>query len=174
MMRDWYLPGYARAAISTGVGDGDSGLMPVLAIGFVAIRKLVLSAHWSEEDLAAVQGSAAFGPFCLVGRDFDAHSGTLSAPGVQIIGWFVAPLPVLPPLSDPALPAPDPVASVGSGPAAPAPAPAASAGAAPAEPVSSGTVRTTPAAPPVTTPAKSDVAPMSSAPAAAGPAPHPV
>ncbi len=103
MLRDWFLPGYGRGAISTGKADGDTGLMPLLPSGFVAVRNLVITAQWSEADLATVQGSASFGPFSLLGRSFDAKTGTLSAPGMQIIGWFCEALPVLPPLSDPAL-----------------------------------------------------------------------
>jgi hypothetical protein len=112
MLRNWYLPGYARGEISSGTGDGDTGLMPVLASGFVAVRKLNITARWTQADLAVIRGAAGFGPFCLVGRSFDETSGALSAAGMQIIGWFCEALPVLPPLSDPAL----------SLPAAPSPA----------------------------------------------------
>jgi hypothetical protein len=99
MLRNWFLPGYARADISNGSADG--GLMPLLPSGFVAVRNLTIVAQWSEADLAAVQASASFGPFSLLGRSFEAGTGALTAPGTQIIGWFCEALPVLPPLSDP-------------------------------------------------------------------------
>jgi hypothetical protein len=103
MDRGWYIPGYAKGSFSNGMGNGDTGYLPVLTSGFVAIRNLKISGQWTNQDLAAVQGSAAFGPFSLIGRTYDAHSGTLSCPGMQIIGWFCEALPVLPPNSDPAL-----------------------------------------------------------------------
>jgi hypothetical protein len=106
MVRNWFVPGYPRAAFSNSKGDGDLGLLPVLASGFVAIRNLKISTKWSDDDLVAIQKSASFGLFSLVGRDFNAGTGTLSCPGTQIIGWFCEALPILPPTSDPAMPEP--------------------------------------------------------------------
>ena len=112
LLRDWYLPGYSKGDFSHGTGPADTGLLPLVPTGFVAIRNLSIRANWSDQDRAAAQQSASFGPFSLVGRNFDANSGTLSCPGIQIIGWFLAPLPVLPPTTDPALlPAPPPTPS---------------------------------------------------------------
>jgi hypothetical protein len=105
LMRDWYVPGYARGDISNGSGAGDPGIAPILTTGFVAVRNLKITSNWSQADLAAIQGSAAFGPFSLLGRSYNATTGTLSCPGLQIIGWFCSPMPVLPPVSDPNLPA---------------------------------------------------------------------
>jgi hypothetical protein len=105
MLRNWYVPGYARSDISNGIGPGDPGILPVITTGFVAIRNLKIASTWSQADLAAVQGSAAFGPFSLIGRSYDTASGTLTCPGIQIVGWFCSPMPVLPPASDPNLPA---------------------------------------------------------------------
>jgi hypothetical protein len=103
LLRNWLVPGYVRGEISNGVGAGDTGLMPLLTTAFVAIRNLKISAQWSASDLDAIQGSAGFGPFSLVGRTFDSSTGTLAAPGIQIIGWFCVAFGVLPPASDPAL-----------------------------------------------------------------------
>jgi hypothetical protein len=103
MVRNWFVPGYPRAAFSNAKGDGDLGLLPVLASGFVAIRNLKISTQWSDDDLAAMQKSASFGPFSLVGREFNAGTGTLSCPGIQIVGWFCEALPILPPASDPTM-----------------------------------------------------------------------
>jgi hypothetical protein len=103
MGRNWYIPGYAASTFSSGKGIGDTGLFPILTSGFVAIRNLSISSKWSAPDLDVVQGSAAFGPFSLVGRNYDSGSGTLTCSGTQIIGWFCSALPPLPPLSDPAL-----------------------------------------------------------------------
>ena len=107
LLRNWFVAGYARGEISNGSGAGDPGIVPVLTTGFAAIRNLQITSNWSQADLADVQGSAAFGPFSLIGRTFDTGTGTLTCPGVQIIGWFCSPMPVLPPVSDPNAPAPN-------------------------------------------------------------------
>jgi hypothetical protein len=103
MIRGWFVPGYASAEFSNGKGNGDPGLLPLLASGFVAIRNLKISTKWSDDDLVAMQKSASFGRFSLVGRTYDSQTGTLSCPGIQIIGWFCEALPILPPASDPAM-----------------------------------------------------------------------
>ena len=103
MLKQWFVPGYACAEFSDGTGGEDSGLLPILASGFVAIRNLKISTKWSNDDVAAMQGAASFGPFSLVGRTYDAGTGTLTCPGIQIIGWFCEALPILPPNSDPAI-----------------------------------------------------------------------
>ena len=46
-----------------------------------------------------------FGPFSLVGSQLEANSTSLICPGIQVIGWVMEPMPMLPPNSDPALPA---------------------------------------------------------------------
>jgi hypothetical protein len=103
MLKQWFVPGYACAEFSDGTGGEDAGLLPILASGFVAIRNLKISTKWSNDDVAAMQGAASFGPFSLVGRTYDAGTGTLTCPGIQIIGWFCEALPILPPNSDPAI-----------------------------------------------------------------------
>ena len=103
MLKQWFVPGYACAEFSDGTGGEDAGLLPILASGFVAIRNLKISTKWSNDDIAAMQGAASFGPFSLVGRTYDAGTGTLTCPGIQIIGWFCEALPILPPNSDPAI-----------------------------------------------------------------------
>jgi hypothetical protein len=119
MLKHWFVPGYACAEFSD--GSGDSGLLPVLASGFVAIRNLKISTKWSNDDLVAMQGSASFGPFSLVGRTYDAGTGTLSCPGIQIIGWFCEALPILPPASDPAMAAPQVTSPAGPQDGSPSP-----------------------------------------------------
>lgn len=103
MLKQWFVPGYACAEFSDGTGGEDAGLLPILASGFVAIRNLKISTKWSNDDITAMQGAASFGPFSLVGRSYDAGTGTLTCPGIQIIGWFCEALPILPPNSDPAI-----------------------------------------------------------------------
>jgi hypothetical protein len=111
LTKNWFLPGYAAGSFSDGKDAGDAGLLPLVATGFVAVRNLRISANWSADEQVAVQGSAAFGPFSLIGRSYDAASGTLTCPGMQIIGWFLETQPILPPASDPALAPPAPSAT---------------------------------------------------------------
>jgi hypothetical protein len=111
LTRNWYVPGYRQASFSNGTGVGDTGMLPIVPSGFVAIRNLNIVAKWSNDDVVAMQRSAAFGPFSLQGHKFDSGSGTLSCPGMQIIGWFCEALPVLPPASDPSLVPADPPAA---------------------------------------------------------------
>jgi hypothetical protein len=40
------------------------------------------------------------GPFSLINSSFDKNE--LTAPGMQVIGWFCQVVPVLPPMADPA------------------------------------------------------------------------
>jgi len=130
MIRGWFVPGYASAEFSNGKGNGDPGLLPVLASGFVAIRNLKISTKWSDDDLVAMQKSASFGRFSLVGRSYDSQTGTLTCPGIQIIGWFCEALPILPPASDPAIAAAqaDSPSAPADGPSPSAPGDAASSG----------------------------------------------
>ena len=120
MGRNWYLPGYVSGSFSTGAGVGDNGYLPLITSAFVAIRNLKISSKWSEQDLDAVQGSAALGPFSLVGRRFDLGTGTLTCVDTQIIAWFCQPLPITPPLSDPALATKPPQSAPATTSAAPA------------------------------------------------------
>jgi hypothetical protein len=145
MDRGWYVPGYVKGSFSNGTGNGDTGYLPVLAGGFVVIRNLKISGQWTNQDLAAVQGSAAFGPFSLIGRSYDAHTGTLSCPGMQIIGWFCEALPVLPPNSDPAL---SPATAPAAGSSASSPSATAASSPPSAPPQATSSAATVPAPPP--------------------------
>lgn len=68
----------------------------------LVVKNVNITANWSQEDLARIQGTAAaLGPFSLVNYKF--NNGALSAPGMQIIAWVCQVMPALPPASDPAL-----------------------------------------------------------------------
>ncbi len=105
LTRNWHLPGYQQAAFSNGTGSADPGMMPVIPSAFLVVRDLAITAQWTGSDVANLQSAAGFGPFSLAGSSFDATTGELLCPGLQIVGWFCSALPVLPPSADPALPA---------------------------------------------------------------------
>ncbi len=117
LLRDWFVPGYMRGEFSNGTGAGDAGLAPIVTTGFVAVRNLKITAQWSAADLQAIQSSPSFGPFTIDGH-LDAGTGTVSFAGIQIVGWFCAPFPVLPPVSDPSLAPPAPPANPPAAPGA--------------------------------------------------------
>ena len=118
LLRDWFVPGYMRGEFSNGTGAGDAGLAAsIVTTGFVAVRNLKITAQWSAADLQAIQSSPSFGPFTIDGH-LDAGTGTVSFAGIQIVGWFCAPFPDLPPVSDPSLAPPAPPANPPAAPGA--------------------------------------------------------
>lgn len=91
---DWKVPGVERGALSRPAPQGTLSLLP---IGLVLVRNLEIKANWSEEDRAKLVGAMSVGPF-----DVSASLGTgsLSQPGIQVVGWLVQQLPELPPNPD--------------------------------------------------------------------------
>lgn len=106
----WTLPGQAAGSLSSGTLENNPGIFPLLPIGFIAIRDLRIQASWGKSDRAlAAQATSdketlGFGPFALSGHyaeslqsyksSFDGT--TISAPGLQILGWINLVLPYAP------------------------------------------------------------------------------
>lgn len=106
----WTLPGQAAGSLSSGTLENNAGIFPLLPIGFIAIRDLSIRASWgkSDREIAAQatsdQATLGFGPFALSGHyaeslqsyksSFDGT--TISAPGLQILGWINLVLPYAP------------------------------------------------------------------------------
>lgn len=105
--RNWYVPRMRAGEISsgTGLGNGTFEVMPTVAL---CVRDLRITAAWSAEERAVLPAMTKFGPFSLVGSKLDANAASLLCPGMQIIGWVMEPMPMLPPNGDPALPPPPP------------------------------------------------------------------
>lgn len=102
--RNWYIPRMRAGEIAsgTGLGEGSFEVMPTAAL---CVRDLRITAAWSAEERAALPAMTKFGPFSLIGSDLESQTASLLCPGIQIIGWVMEPMPMLPPNSDPALPA---------------------------------------------------------------------
>ena len=111
-VKGWTLPGQAPGSLSTGTLENNTGSFPLLPISFIAIRDLKIRANWSKQDAeraaraTSTQETVGFGPFALSGSY--AESGkvytssfdgiTLSASGLQILGWISLVLPFTPPV----------------------------------------------------------------------------
>jgi hypothetical protein len=93
----WYVPGCAKGQLSGGAAGSGLTLLPV---AFVAVRNLSIAATWTSEDIAAADRAIEFGPFSVQPK---IVAGKLTHPGLQIVGWLLQRLPVLPPNGDPAL-----------------------------------------------------------------------
>jgi hypothetical protein len=112
------LPGWTYAPVQAGgISSGnpataDGTLMTIVPTGFIAVRDLKISAKWSsaESDNIRKQLSASaefgWGPFSIGGSyqsdsteykfksEFDGR--TISAPGLQIMGYICTVLPLAP------------------------------------------------------------------------------
>jgi hypothetical protein len=89
--RSWCIPGAAKGGLTA---SGTPGNLPMLSIGFVAIRNLAIEANWSAEDMANAAVATDFGPFKV---SADMANNKLSHPGLQIVGWMLQTMPALPP-----------------------------------------------------------------------------
>jgi hypothetical protein len=101
----WTIDGLTAGAISNGRSDTNPGMLPLLPTGFIAIKDLTISGAWSAADQQATQAAlsssstASFGPITLAagGASLGAFNGaTLSVPGIQIIAWTCATVPLAP------------------------------------------------------------------------------
>jgi hypothetical protein len=103
----WSVDGLAAGSISNGKADVNPGLMPIIPIGFFAIKDVVINGQWSQSDRQSIQSAmtggsmASLGPFALAAGGpalggFDGSSLTL--PGVSIIAWTCSLVPLAPPL----------------------------------------------------------------------------
>lgn len=89
--RSWYVPGMAKGELTS---PGTAGALPLLPIAAVAVRKLRITANWTQEDIAAAAEATNFGPFRVSGG---IANGALAREGIQVIGWLMQRLPTLPP-----------------------------------------------------------------------------
>jgi hypothetical protein len=98
LFRNWFMPTMRRGQIS----ESPVGFK-YLPVAMIAVRELSISANWSAKDAAQIPKATALGPFSLADSTWSPENGELRNERTQIIGWICNPLPLLPPLSDPAL-----------------------------------------------------------------------
>ena len=92
----WYVPSTAKGGLTT---TGPPGNLPLLPIGFVAIRNLTIESNWAVEDLTNAESATDFGPFKV---STGIANNKLVHVGLQIVGWILQRMPALPPNDPPA------------------------------------------------------------------------
>jgi hypothetical protein len=97
---NWYMPGLQSGALARGLYAKAAQRFGFLPAKLLVVKELSIRAEWSEQDRTLAQNSASLGPFSLINSSFDKNE--LTAPGMQVIGWFCQVVPVLPPMADPA------------------------------------------------------------------------
>jgi hypothetical protein len=93
----WQVPGTAPGSFSAGDPDRPDQAVPVVPVGFVVVKDVVITANWSSQDGTERSSAAGLGPFLLAGSTFAAGTGELRIPGPQIIAWMCEVPPMLPP-----------------------------------------------------------------------------
>jgi hypothetical protein len=91
----WCIPAVSKGQVTT---SGPAGNLPLMPIGFVAIRNLVIEANWTAEDVTNASSATDFGPFKV---NANIVNNKLTHEGLQIIGWLLEKMPDLPPNDTP-------------------------------------------------------------------------
>jgi hypothetical protein len=91
----WFVPGATKGSITTGASNNSFRLLP---IAFVAIKNLVIEAHWAAADVATAANATDFGPFKVTPG---IVQNKLSHEGIQVIGWLLQNMPDVPPNDPP-------------------------------------------------------------------------
>jgi hypothetical protein len=102
-MRNWYMLNTKAGEYALGQLEPGSGMFPMIADSFIAIRDLKITANWSQQDRDTASQAKSFGPFDTRGGTMNQN--TFEAKGLQIVAWTSRLNPMLPPLKDPGLPA---------------------------------------------------------------------
>jgi hypothetical protein len=101
LVRDpgWYIPGLGRGAwVADTPADGNVAVG--LPVALLLIKALTVKGTFSDQDVEQMRtGNAVLGPFGFANGTSSSVDGTttIASDGMQLIGMFCAPLPVLPP-----------------------------------------------------------------------------
>ncbi len=98
-MKGWYMFGTQAGEYSTGSGNNNPGMFPLLPTSFIAIRDLRITANWSQQDRQNLDQATALGFFDI--REATLNANTLEVKGLQVLGWISSLTPQLPPMSAP-------------------------------------------------------------------------
>lgn len=116
-LQGWSVAGRAAGAYSNGQHENNPGVFPLLPTSFIVARDIQISASWGSSDLhqasrsTSASASVGWGPFSLSGSYRNSsstrtyHSSfdgtTITVPGIQVVGWISAVLPLSPPSGGP-------------------------------------------------------------------------
>jgi hypothetical protein len=89
----WYIPGMSRGALN----DPAVGGLTYLPIAFAAVKDLKITANWQDVDKNDLQNATSFGPFDIHHEGNVSEKSSLTRSGIQIVGWILQKMPVLPP-----------------------------------------------------------------------------
>jgi len=90
--KSWYIPGMKKGALN----NPEIGSFTHLPIAFVAVKSLKITANWLDIDKNKLQNVTSFGPFDVKHQTIN-EKASLTREGIQIIGWMLQKMPVLPP-----------------------------------------------------------------------------
>ncbi|AFY36077.1 hypothetical protein [Calothrix sp. PCC 7507] len=109
----WNLGQIPPGKFSNGTRNNNVGSLPLIPQAFIVTRDLTVKANWSKNDIEiikkATSGSASvgIGPFSIGGgggsssssstTKFNAATGEILVPSLQIIGWINTIVPFCPP-----------------------------------------------------------------------------
>ena len=91
----WYSLTHKAGYYSTGANNAtNNGILRAVPKAMIVIKNLNITAQWSVADKEAATSAYGLGAFNISNSNFT--NNTLSAPGIQIIGWVCEVLPELP------------------------------------------------------------------------------
>ncbi|MBO9619424.1 MAG: hypothetical protein J7539_10355 [Niabella sp.] len=91
----WFAVAQKAGAYSSGADDNtNKGILRAVPKAMIVIRSLNITAQWSDTDKQAAGSAYGLGSFNITNSSFT--NNTLTAPGIQIIGWVCEVLPELP------------------------------------------------------------------------------
>ena len=90
----WCAAGFKAGYFSTGdKTPANNGLLRALPVAMIVVKDLSITATWSDADKQSATTAYGLGAFNLTHSSFT--NNTLTAPGIQIIGWICQVLPQL-------------------------------------------------------------------------------
>jgi hypothetical protein len=87
----WCIPTVSKGQVTS---SGPAGNLPLMPIGFVAIRNLVIEANWTAEDVTNASSATDFGPFKV---NANIVNNKLTHEGLQTFAWVLQKMSDLPP-----------------------------------------------------------------------------
>ncbi|HKP39300.1 MAG TPA: hypothetical protein VJT71_20755 [Pyrinomonadaceae bacterium] len=94
--RDWYIPGKIIGELTTPSSRHIN--LTLLPTAMIVIKNLNIQAKWTDADRQIAANATAFGPFRITSGIVNE---CLTHTGMQVIGWLLERMPMLPPNAPP-------------------------------------------------------------------------